>query len=131
MGDHAEVLKGIEKHPGVSYPVLTPNLEGLEGAVGHIVTDAACVGNVQPRVLCFCRWLRVLRKWPFLEQLQKHLAGGCIGPYLPKAMSCCSNQMAALFPGPYRFRLHEATDNGATENGAGVQPKMVWAWERS
>jgi len=37
MGDHTEVLKGIEKHPGVSYPVLTPNLRGFEGAVGQCI----------------------------------------------------------------------------------------------
>ena len=33
MADHAEVLKGILKEPGVSYPVLTPNLRGFEAAV--------------------------------------------------------------------------------------------------
>lgn len=33
MGDNTEVFKGIEKKPGVSYPVLTPNLKGFEAAV--------------------------------------------------------------------------------------------------
>ncbi|KYO25783.1 hydroxymethylglutaryl-CoA lyase, mitochondrial [Alligator mississippiensis] len=33
MADHAEVLKGIEKFPGVSYPVLIPNLKGFQAAV--------------------------------------------------------------------------------------------------
>ena len=37
MGDHADVLKGIKKYPGVSYPVLTPNLKGFEGAVSGMV----------------------------------------------------------------------------------------------
>ena len=36
MGDHADVLKGIKKYPGVSYPVLTPNLKGFEGAVSEM-----------------------------------------------------------------------------------------------
>ena len=33
MGDNAEVLKGINKLPGISYPVLTPNLKGFQAAV--------------------------------------------------------------------------------------------------
>ena len=39
MGDHADVLKGIKKYPGVSYPVLTPNLKGFEGAVSEMVVS--------------------------------------------------------------------------------------------
>ena len=35
MADHTEVLKGIERYPGVSYPVLTPNLRGFEEAVSQ------------------------------------------------------------------------------------------------
>lgn len=33
MGDNAEVLKGITKVEGISYPVLTPNLKGFEAAL--------------------------------------------------------------------------------------------------
>lgn len=33
MGDNAEVLTGIEKVEGISYPVLTPNLKGFEQAL--------------------------------------------------------------------------------------------------
>lgn len=33
MADHSEVLKGIQKFPGVNYPVLTPNVKGFEEAV--------------------------------------------------------------------------------------------------
>lgn len=33
MGDNQEVLRGIEKREGVSYPVLTPNLKGFEAAL--------------------------------------------------------------------------------------------------
>jgi hydroxymethylglutaryl-CoA lyase len=36
MADHKEVLQGIEKVPGVSYPVLVPNLKGFEAAVSKI-----------------------------------------------------------------------------------------------
>eukprot|EP01119_Soliformovum_irregulare_P020529 TRINITY_DN6666_c0_g1_i1.p1 TRINITY_DN6666_c0_g1~~TRINITY_DN6666_c0_g1_i1.p1 ORF type:complete len:352 (-),score=73.32 TRINITY_DN6666_c0_g1_i1:38-1093(-) len=33
MSDHAEVMKRLSQKPGVSYPVLTPNVKGLEGAI--------------------------------------------------------------------------------------------------
>jgi len=36
MADHSEVLKGIIKKPGVSYPVLVPNLKGFEAAVSFL-----------------------------------------------------------------------------------------------
>ena len=33
MADHAEIMKGLHRHAGVTYPVLTPNLKGFEAAV--------------------------------------------------------------------------------------------------
>lgn len=33
MADQVEVMKGICRKPGVSYPVLTPNLQGFQAAV--------------------------------------------------------------------------------------------------
>ena len=33
MADATEVLTGITRKPGVSYPVLTPNLKGFDSAV--------------------------------------------------------------------------------------------------
>jgi len=33
MGDASEVLRGIRRKGGVSYPVLTPNLKGFDGAI--------------------------------------------------------------------------------------------------
>lgn len=33
MADHTEVMQGINKLPGISYPVLTPNLRGFQAAV--------------------------------------------------------------------------------------------------
>jgi len=32
MADHAEVMAGLEKRPGVAYPVLVPNMKGFEAA---------------------------------------------------------------------------------------------------
>jgi hydroxymethylglutaryl-CoA lyase len=44
MGDAAEVMAGIRRKPGVSYPVLTPNMKGLEGAMAAGATDVAIFG---------------------------------------------------------------------------------------
>lgn len=41
MADTAEVLAGLKRKPGVSYPVLVPNLRGFEAALASGVTDIA------------------------------------------------------------------------------------------
>uniref|UniRef100_A0A5F7ZCT9 Hydroxymethylglutaryl-CoA lyase, mitochondrial n=3 Tax=Macaca TaxID=9539 RepID=A0A5F7ZCT9_MACMU len=42
MADHAEVLKGIQKFPGITYPVLIPNLKGFEAAVTKKFYSMGC-----------------------------------------------------------------------------------------
>ena len=44
MADHAEVLAGIRKRPGVSYPVLVPNMKGFEAARAAGATEVAVFG---------------------------------------------------------------------------------------
>ena len=44
MADHTEVLAGIRRKPGVSYPVLTPNLKGFEAARAAGATEVAVFG---------------------------------------------------------------------------------------
>ncbi|XP_067009111.1 hydroxymethylglutaryl-CoA lyase, mitochondrial isoform X2 [Anabrus simplex] len=44
MADNTEVLKGITKFPGVSYPVLVPNIKGLNAAVEAGATEIAIFG---------------------------------------------------------------------------------------
>ncbi|XP_039502053.1 hydroxymethylglutaryl-CoA lyase, mitochondrial [Drosophila santomea] len=44
MGDNAEVLRGIRKVPGISYPVLTPNLKGFESALEAGAEEVAVFG---------------------------------------------------------------------------------------
>ncbi len=41
MGDAAEVMAGIQRVPGVSYAVLTPNLKGYEGAKAAKASEIA------------------------------------------------------------------------------------------
>jgi isopropylmalate/homocitrate/citramalate synthase len=44
MADSADVLKGIRRRPGVSYPVLVPNMKGFESAVEAGVDEIAIFG---------------------------------------------------------------------------------------
>lgn len=44
MGDNAEVLRGIRRVPGISYPVLTPNLKGFESALEAGAEEVAVFG---------------------------------------------------------------------------------------
>ncbi|HEU0202378.1 MAG TPA: hydroxymethylglutaryl-CoA lyase [Burkholderiaceae bacterium] len=44
MADSAEVMAGIERLPGVSYAVLTPNMKGFEAAVAAGATEVAVFG---------------------------------------------------------------------------------------
>jgi hydroxymethylglutaryl-CoA lyase len=44
MADHTEVMERIRRKPGVSYPVLTPNLKGFEAARAAGATDVAIFG---------------------------------------------------------------------------------------
>src|SRR5579859_5104376 len=44
MADTADVLAAITRRPGVSYPVLVPNLKGLEAALAAGVEEIAVFG---------------------------------------------------------------------------------------
>lgn len=44
MGDNTEVLMGIDRVDGISYPVLTPNLKGFESA---LAAGAKEVGKIK------------------------------------------------------------------------------------
>ncbi|MSQ89435.1 MAG: hydroxymethylglutaryl-CoA lyase [Betaproteobacteria bacterium] len=44
MADHSEVLARIRRKPGVSYPVLTPNLKGFEAAHAADAMEVAVFG---------------------------------------------------------------------------------------
>ncbi|KAJ7304348.1 hypothetical protein JRQ81_011898 [Phrynocephalus forsythii] len=44
MSDHTEVMQGIRKVPGVSYPVLTPNLKGFQAAVAAGAKEVSIFG---------------------------------------------------------------------------------------
>ena len=55
MGDNAQVMAGIERGGGVSYPVLTPNLRGFEGALAAGAKEVAIFGAASARPAINCR----------------------------------------------------------------------------
>lgn len=44
MADHAAVLRGLERREGIRYPVLTPNMQGLENALAAGAEEVAVFG---------------------------------------------------------------------------------------
>jgi isopropylmalate/homocitrate/citramalate synthase len=49
MADHAEVMRGIRRMPGVRYPVLVPNLKGFEAAAAAGVDEIAVFAAASER----------------------------------------------------------------------------------
>lgn len=41
MGDHLQIMSGLQQYPGVFYSVLTPNLKGFEAAAQSGATEVA------------------------------------------------------------------------------------------
>lgn len=76
MKDAFVVLSGIERRPGVTYPVLTPNLKGFERALEAGVTEVAVFGAAseafsQKNINCSISE-SVERFRPVLEAAQKN-----------------------------------------------------------
>jgi len=76
MKDAFEVLSGIERRPGVTYPVLTPNLKAFERALEAGVTEVAVFGAAseafsQKNINCSISE-SVERFRPVLEAAQKN-----------------------------------------------------------
>ena len=44
MADNSQVLQGIKRAPGVTYPVLTPNMKGFEAALKANAQEVAVFG---------------------------------------------------------------------------------------
>ena len=45
MADNAEVMAGIRRRPGVSYPVLVPNMKGLDAAIAARAEEVVVFGG--------------------------------------------------------------------------------------
>lgn len=71
MADHTKVLKGIQKFPGINYPVLVPNFKGYQAAVAAGAKEVSIFGAAselftRKNINCsidesFQRWDQVLQ----------------------------------------------------------------------
>lgn len=76
MADHTEVLERLRRKPGVSYPVLTPNLKGFEAARAAGATEVAVFGAASEafsRKNINCTIAESLERFrPVIEEAKKH-----------------------------------------------------------
>jgi hydroxymethylglutaryl-CoA lyase len=76
MADHTEVLERVRRRPGVSYPVLTPNLKGLEAARAAGATEVAVFGAASEsfsRRNINCSIAESLERFrPVVDEARKH-----------------------------------------------------------
>ncbi len=90
MADSAAVLAGIRRRPGVSYPVLVPNLKGLEAALAAGVTEIAVFGAASEtfsRRNINCSIAESLDRFhPVVELARQH--GVKVRGYVSCALSC-------------------------------------------
>ena len=90
MADHRALLKGLRQRPGVSYPVLVPNLRGLEEALEDGVREIAvftAASEVFNRHNINCSVAESLQRFePVMELAQR--SGLRVRGYLSCAISC-------------------------------------------
>ncbi|KAJ7376349.1 hypothetical protein OS493_035092 [Desmophyllum pertusum] len=51
MADHEDVMRRINKIPGISYPALTPNLKGLKQRYVSCVVGCPYEGSISPKAV--------------------------------------------------------------------------------
>ncbi|XP_054743202.1 hydroxymethylglutaryl-CoA lyase, mitochondrial [Anastrepha obliqua] len=90
MGDNTEVLRGIQKKSGVSYPVLTPNLKGFESALAAGAKEVAIFGAASDSFSMKnlnCTVAESIKRFhPVLEAAQK--AGVKVRGYVSTVLGC-------------------------------------------
>ncbi|MFO1425076.1 MAG: hydroxymethylglutaryl-CoA lyase [Candidatus Competibacteraceae bacterium] len=90
MADSAAVLAGIHRRPGVSYPVLVPNPQGLEAALAAGATETAVFGAASEtfsRRNINCSIAESLDRFrPVVELAQQH--GVKVRGYVSCALGC-------------------------------------------
>ena len=110
MADQAEIMRRLKRHPGVNYPVLTPNLKGLEaaaaaGAKEVAVFASASEGFSQKNINCSIAE-SIERFIPVIEAARK--AGIRVRGYLSCTVECpYDGPIAPAKVAEVASRLHE------------------------
>ncbi|XP_042552890.1 3-hydroxymethyl-3-methylglutaryl-CoA lyase, cytoplasmic [Dipodomys spectabilis] len=125
MADHTEVMKGIRQHPGVRYPVLTPNLQGFHRAVAAGATEVSVFGAAsetfsQKNINCsieeslgrFEEVVRAAQRLSIPVRGYVSCALGCPyeGSVLPQKVTEVSKRLYAM--GCYQISLGDTTGVG-------------------
>ncbi|KAK6062188.1 putative hydroxymethylglutaryl-CoA lyase [Cooperia oncophora] len=127
MADHQEVIKKIRKFPGVSYPVLVPNLAGLNNVLtnGHVkeiavftaASDTFSMRNVNSNVKDSLRKLQDVTKAALKEGLKVRGYVSCVVgcPYEGKVDSAVVANVtdALLEAGCYEVSLGDTIGVGS------------------
>ncbi|MBP9541843.1 MAG: hydroxymethylglutaryl-CoA lyase, partial [Vitreoscilla sp.] len=90
MADNAEVMRQITRLDGVTYPVLTPNLKGLEAALATGVTEVAVFAAAseafsQKNINCSISE-SIERFVPVIESAREH--GVAVRGYVSTVVGC-------------------------------------------
>jgi hydroxymethylglutaryl-CoA lyase len=110
MADHAEVMRDLQRRPGVSYPVLTPNLQGFEAALAAGATEVAVFASASEgfsRKNINCSIAESIERFvPVLEAAQT--ARVKVRGYLSCALACpYDGPIAPAQVADVAVRLHE------------------------
>ncbi|HVB50030.1 MAG TPA: hydroxymethylglutaryl-CoA lyase [Burkholderiales bacterium] len=117
MADHTAVLEGIRRKPGVSYPVLTPNLKGFQAAQAAGATEVAIFGAASEafsRANINCSITESLERFRPVAQAAR-AAGVKLRGYVSCALGCPyegevnPQQVAAVAGALYDMGCHEVS----------------------
>ncbi len=125
MADTAEVLAGLRRKPGVSYPVLVPNMKGFEAARAARVEEIAIFGAASEKFSqrnINCSIAESLERFaPVAAAARQHgmrLRGyiSCVvdcpyeGPIAPEAVAAVAERLLAM--GCYEISLGDTIGTG-------------------
>lgn len=128
MADSADVMARIDRKPGISYPVLAPNLKGLEGAVAAQAEEIAIFGaasesfskrNINKSIAESLDAFRPLAEQALAQGLRVRGYVSCVlgcpyeGKVDPKTVADVSRELKAM--GCYEVSLGDTIGTGTPE----------------
>lgn len=133
MADASEVMAGIQRHAGVTYSALTPNLKGLEGALAANVSEvavftAASEAFTQKNINCTIAE-SLERFTPLIERARQE--GIPVRGYVSTVLGCpyagetAPAQVAAVCRDLYQLGCHEISLGDTIGVGTPLKAKRM------
>jgi isopropylmalate/homocitrate/citramalate synthase len=112
MADHAEVLRAIRRKPGVSYPVLVPNMKGFEAAAAAGADEIAVFGAASESMVRFAEVAGAARAKGIKVRGYVSCVVGCPyeGEVAPAAVAAVAKDLHAM--GCYEISLGDTIGVG-------------------